>query len=187
MKRKRNSDNIASWVVLLLTILVAAIIGKFLLLGTWDAGGLAIGLFILAVLICIVVFSIVGTQHEETLEYFIYEYEIWDRKSCKYETYYFIGDKSLRSKFFLHFHIEDYEETDDPERIVKQMLNNTYSNHKGFKTKEEAMQEIISNIFHFISLEKEEEKLTFKNIQLAESFNVADLRRRAKEGEFKQS
>lgn len=180
MKRKRRSDNISSWVVLTLTIF--AIITSFITpIDFW------IMLLLTGSLAGLTVLTIIGKQDEETLEFFIYEYQLWNTEECKYIPAYFLGEKRLRSKFLLSFHIEDFEEMEDPEELVEAMLNNSWSNFKGYKTKEEAMDEIIERILYLVKLDKEETELLYKEIKSVEQFKVVDLIEKVKKGELKKS
>lgn len=67
------------------------------------------------------------------------------------------------------------------------MINNSWSNFKGYETKEEAMDEIIERILYLVKLDKEEAELLYKEIKSVEQFKVADLIEKVKKGELKKS
>lgn len=189
MKRKRNGWQIA-WAYMWTLITTLWLISGAYLLTTqpFEIAGALLWALVLLIpgtgMLCLIKHE----EHVRTLEFILYEYELWSKKANDYEKRWIIVDKTLRAKFVYHVHVGDYEcvmTQEEVEKYINEMRDSLMS-WEGYETKEAAMQEIIDRVKSFVKSDKEAKGIRIRNVKANETFTVEELKKRLEAGEFKQ-
>jgi hypothetical protein len=133
-------------------------------------------------------FMITHEEHVDTLEFRIHQYDRWNFRDSKYETYYITEAVTLNATYVYHKHTGDFINKMTQEELEEycKTLPHGYSEDIGYETQEEAMNEILQSIKNFIANDKASENIKIKNISTLETFTVEELKKKVNNGDFKK-
>jgi hypothetical protein len=113
------------------------------------------------------VFMITHEEKVYTMEFRIHQYDRWNLKYSKYDTYYLTETVTLNATYIYHKHVGDFIDKmthEELEEYCKKLPIGTYTDYIGYETKEEAMNEILQSIKNLIANDKASENIEIKNI-----------------------
>ena len=183
MKRKRNESPVYGWLWTVFTV-VLIIVGIFLANErgfTWD--GFALWCLLLVIPGLGTVCTVYHEQHEQTLEFIVYEFELWQKEEMKYEPRYIVDMKTLRSVFVYGWHVKDYESFMTLDQVENYL--NRDEHIFGYKSETEVMQYITDIVQGFITNKKERENVKVRNIRMSATHTVEDITDKINRGELK--
>lgn len=188
MKRKRNGWDVAWAYAWTFATIVWIVVGTYLLVTQpFEIAGCLLWMLVMLVpgtgMLCMIKYE----HHVKTLEFILYEFELWSKESNDYEKRWIIIDKTLRAKFVYHVHVSDYECVMSQEEVEEYIdgMKDSIMGWEGYSSKEAAMKEIIDRVKSYVKSSKEAEGIRIRNVRAAESFTVEELKQRLAAGEFK--
>jgi len=118
-----------------------------------------------------------------TVELLIHQYERWNFKESKYETFYVTEHVSLSKNFFYFKYTGDTVDKKSKEEITE-FCNNKTNKNPGFKTKDEAMRHILDTIKELIAEDKAQGSIKVRNVNTLETFTIEALKFKFENKEF---
>lgn len=193
-KRKREEGGVISWVCTILMLVFLMLGLSVILFGSYcpdcetkdTVGGIVLWLMFVAAPAFGMYFTIRGDQHEETIGFKIFEFDMWSKSEMKYTTRYTVEHVTIRSKFIYHYHVGDYELCDTEDDVYKYLNidDDFYTDFPGHKTKDAAMIEIISTVRRLVRNRSEQANAKIRNVKMSDVYMVDDIIKRLEAGEF---
>jgi len=190
-KIKRTTGVFAVWFsTVILVVLLSVIITVSIMWTTTPdeyAGMLLLSVIIGVIPVMYLIMYAYINQHVETLEYIIYEYDVWCNDTQEYMRHYIVSAKVLEARFIYHHYLGTHESSMNVQQIEAH-INTTYLDHDtwdGHLTKECAMKEILEFVKYLITEEKETKNINVCNIKTCEVLNVSELKERIIAGKLK--
>ena len=190
MKRIRRSGKIDAWV----WTIIAVMWGLFGLFALVSSGFGWFGFILWSCIEFVVGFTcsmcIKGEQDEEVLEFIMYYFERWNKKEQIYESHYYVDQKILCSQFVYNFYVKDFisqKSQEEVEKAIIHLQNDSYNTFKGFKTKQDAMLDIVETVKRLIEDKKAKENVKIRNVKSIETYTLGELEKRINDGEFKNT
>lgn len=175
-KIKKEETNIAGWIFLLLFIAWNSI-----WISIWvhenfafSWAGLAIISTITGVLGLAAVLTAWDIQYVRTLEFIIFEFEIWDKEQAQYVKAYDYGRKNLYTDYFLDFYTSTHESSTDEKDILSRYNDSSFSRY-AYDSKEAVMRSILDEVKSMLENKMENEKIVIRNVSTAETISVEEL------------
>lgn len=190
MERKRNEKVSWFW-----TALPAVLLGLGIFIGS-SRGFTTDGIILWCVIMLLPVVGLLCTalheQHEQTLEFIVYQFECWNKEEMKYETRYIVDTKTIRSRWLFKWHYKDFESFMTQEQVenyinTEVVDGNVFNQWRGYKTEDEVMQYITDYVQRIITNKKERENVKVRNIKMVNTHQVEDITDKINRGELKPS
>lgn len=186
--RKRNEKVSWFWTIFPILMLGLGIFTGIWRGFTWD--GLGMWCILMLIPLMGMFCTAYHEQHEQTLEFIVYEFECWNKDEMKYDTRYVVDTKTLRSLFIFKWHVKDYESFmtyNQLEKYIKDEVvdGNVFNHWMGYKTEEEVMQYITDYVQRIITNKKERENVKVRNIRMSNTYTVEDITDKINRGELK--
>jgi hypothetical protein len=120
--------------------------------------------------------SSVDWDYIRTLEYIIFEFELWDKEKSEYVKRYDYGSRGIYANYFLNRQTGN-SETYSTEDDILDRYNDTesFSKPSGFTSKEEVMKSILDLIRSSIANKIEDQKIRIRNVSTSEVITVEEL------------
>ena len=121
------------------------------------------------------IMSSISQEHIRTLEYKIFEFELWDNGLSEYLIKYDFGAKSLYGTYFLNFQTNNIIIERTEEDIVNKFNGESSFSKYAYSNKEEAMGAILNIIKESITDTKISQDILIRNVSTSEVITVEEL------------
>lgn len=188
-KVKRDDGSQAVWITSLMSLCWIAF-GILCLNNAgfgWD--GFIWWFVVMTIIGFITVLFVPGEEYVRTTGFVIYEYERWNCKQMEYEKLYVYFTETLRAKFIFHKQVSTYTLIPNKDEVVKNindMQHNSYNSWYGYKTEEDAMNEIIKDVKRFITKDMTKDMIRIRGIKLSQTYTVDYLKSQIESGKLKE-
>jgi hypothetical protein len=177
-KKKKNKRSYVGWIFLFVFLA-----WNTLWISLWEHEGFSFD-WAGAVLISLVTLTLgslfwmssVDWDYIRTLEYIIFEFELWDKEKSEYVKRYDYGSRGIYANYFLNRQTGN-SETYLTEEDILNRYNDTesFSKPSGFTSKEEVMKSILDMIRSSIANKIEDQKIRIRNVSTSEVITVEEL------------
>jgi len=177
-KKKKNERSYAGWIFLFVFLA-----WNTLWISLWahegfsfDWAGSIIISSVTLILGSLFWMSSVDWDYIRTLEYIIFEFELWDKEKSEYIKRYDYGSREIYANYFLNRQTGN-SETYSTEEDILNRYNDTesFSKPSGFTSKEEVMKSILDMIRSSIANKIEDQKIRIRNVSTSEVITVEEL------------
>jgi len=124
------------------------------------------------------VLAAIDRQYIKTLDFIIFEFEIWNKEKSEYVKVYDYGRTNLYAGYFLQYQTSLYTNSTTIEDIENRANSRSYL---PLSSKQSVMEAILREVKDLMETEMEKQNVTVRNISTLETISVEDLIKMVKE------